>query len=428
MKVKLKREVSLTGAIIYGIGIILGAGIYALIGEAAAIAGNALWLSFLISAIVSSFTGMSYMELVSMFPKAAAEYVYVKKAFKSSLLAFVVGWFTISVSIIATSAVSLGFAGYFHSLFNVPVIHASIGLIVAMSLISFWGIGESNKINIVFTLIEIAGLLSIIFIAFLSGSIGSVNYLEMPKGLTGVFSATALIFFAYIGFEDLANITEEVKNAKRNVPIALITSVIITTILYIFVSISAVSLVSWKTLGESKAPLALAASTVLGNRAFLITSVIALFATANTVLICIIVGARAIYGMSRDGSLPKIFSRVHEKRGTPWVATLAVMLFSILFVALWNIKTVASITDFGVFFIYMLVNLSAIVLRYKMPNAKRMFKTPVNIGKFPLIPFFGLLSTFLLLTHLSLESLIISSGLIAISVISYVLFEKVKRN
>jgi APA family basic amino acid/polyamine antiporter len=424
MEKGLRQDVGLFSAILYGVGIILGAGIYALIGEAAGIAGNALWLSFLISALVSSFTGMSYMELVSMFQVAAAEYVYVKNAFKNDLLAFIVGWFTFSVSIIAASAVSLGFASYFHALFNMPIIPAAIGLIAIMSFISFWGIVESTKINVIFTLIEVIGLVFIVGIAFFSGSIGSVNYLEMPTGLTGVFSAAALIFFAYIGFEDLANITEEVKDAKRNVPIALITSVIITSVIYILVSISVVSLADWKELGSSSAPLALAASTVMGNQAFWAMSIIALFATANTVLICLIVGSRAIYGMSSDGSLPKAFSKIHEARGTPWIATLTVMLFSILFAAIGNIKTVASITDFGVFFIFIFVNLSAIVLRYRLPNAEREFKTPLNIGKFPLIPFFGLLSALFLVMHLTLESLIVSAALIIISIIVYIILKR----
>ncbi len=424
MKPKLKKNVNLISAIFYGVGIILGAGIYALIGEAAGIAGNSLWLSFLISALVSSFTGMSYMELVSMFPKAAAEYIYVKNAFDNNFIAFIIGWFTFSVSIIAASAVSLGFAGYFNVLAGTPIIPTAVALIVVASFIGFLGIGESTKINVIFTLVEIIGLVIIIGIALFSGRIGSVNYMEMPNGISGVLSTSALIFFAYIGFEDLANITEEVKDAKRNVPIALLASVLITTLVYILVSISVVSLADWRDLGVSDAPLALAASTVLGDSAFLIMSVIALFATANTVLICTIVGSRAIYGMSMDKSLPKILSNVHEKRGTPWMATLTVMIFSIIFVTIGNIKTVASVTDFGVFLIFIFVNLSAIILRYKSPKLKRMFKAPLNIGKFPLIPFFGVLSSLLLVTHLSLESIVIGAFLIAISMFAYFLINR----
>lgn len=424
MRSKLKREVGLSSAILYGVGIILGAGIYALIGEAAGIAGNSLWMSFLVSALVSSFTGMSYMELVSMFPKAAAEYIYVKNAFKNDLLAFIVGWFAFSVSIIAAAAVSLGFAGYFNALFGVATVPTAVSLIILMSFIGFLGIGESTKINVIFTLVEITGLLIIIGLAVFSGSIGSVDYLEMPNGVSGVLSTAALIFFAYIGFEDLANITEEVKDAKRNVPLALLASVLIASLIYVMVSISVVSLADWRELGGSEAPLALAASAVLGEKAFLALSIIALFATANTVLICTIVGSRAIYGMSRDKSLPKFLSKVHVKRGTPWVATMVVMICAILFATAGNIKTVASVTDFGVFLIFIAVNLSAIVLRYSSPNLKRGFKAPLNIGKFPLTSFFGLLSALLLVTHLSIESIMLSLLLVAVSVFAYFLINR----
>jgi len=421
METDLRREVSLFGAIVYGVGIILGAGIYALVGEATGITGNALWLSFLLAAAASLFTGISYMELVSIFPESAAEYVYVERAFQNRLLAFIVGWFAFSVSIIAASAVSLGFAGYFHALFGVPTIPVAIGLIILMSLINFWGIGESSKINMIFSFIEIFGLVLIVGIAFFSGSIGSVDYLEMPAGFTGVLSAAALISFAYLGFEDLANIAEEVENGERNVPIAILASVAITTIAYILVSISIVSLVDWRELGASHAPLALVASTVFGEQAFLLMSIIALFATANTVLITLIVGSRMMYGMSRNGSLPSQFSKIHAYRRTPWVAVVTCMVFSILFVMIGNIKTVAGITDFGVFFIFIFVNLSAILLRYRMPDVRRGFRTPLNVGRFPMIPFIGLLSLFLLVTHLTFESIVVSSLLIIAGIFAYFL-------
>lgn len=424
MASRLKREISLFSAIIYGVGIILGAGIYALVGEAAGIAGNAVWASFLLAAIVSSFTGMSYMELVSVFPKAAAEYVYVKKAFNRKTLAFVIGFFTVAVSIISASTVSLGFGGYMQSLLGIPMIPAALGLIVLLTAINMMGISKSSKMNIIFTAVEIAGLVIIICIAFFSGSVGSVNYFETPAGITGIISAAALIFFAYIGFEELANITEEVKNPRRNVPIALIASVIITTVLYILVSVSVVSLMNWEDLGCSTAPLSDAASAVLGGNSFTMMSVIALFATANTVLISFIVASRAIYGMSRDSSMPKVLCRVSAKTGAPWVALLVVMAASLAFVMIGDIKTVASITDFGVFLIFISVNISAIVLRYRMPNLKRRFKTPLNIGKFPLIPLFGLLSSLLLLSHLSVESLIVSALMVVVSVLLYTLYEK----
>ena len=424
MKLSLKRDVGLLAAILYGIGIILGAGVYALVGEAAGMAGNSLWLSFLIASLVSAFTGLSYMELVSMFPKSAAEYTYVKNAFNNRLLAFNVGWVETFADMIAATAVSLGFAGYFHVLFGAPIIPVALGLLAVLSFINFWGIGESSKINVVFSLVEIVGLIFVILLALFYGNYGSVNYLEMPNGIGGTLSAAALIFFAYIGFEDLANISEEVKDARRNVPKALMISVIVTSLIYVLVGISVVSLVDWRDLAASKAPLAFAVSSVLGEQAFTIMSIIALFATANTVLIALIVVSRHMYGMSRDGSMPKALSTIHRKRRTPWVSILVTMIFAMLFVLFGDIGIVASITDFGTFYIFIFVNAAAIMLRYRMPNRKRLFRTPLNIGRFPLIPFFGLLSSLLLVSHLHLDAILIGSGFILAGAVVYLIYKK----
>ncbi len=424
MKVNLKRDVGFFAATIYGIGVILGAGIYALVGEAVGLAGNAVWLSFVLAAVVSAFTGLSYMELISMFPQSAAEYIYVKNAFNNKLLAFNVGWIEIFADVIANSTVALGFAGYFNALFGTPVVLTAIALIFIMSLINFWGVKESARINTVFSLIEIAGLVFVVLLALFFGHYSSVNYLEMPHGLTGTLGAAALIFFAYIGFEDLANISEEVKDPKRNVPKALLVSVIVTTVIYVLVGMAVVSLVDWQSLAASQAPLAFAVSSVLGNQAFRLMSVIALFATANTVLVGLIVGSREIYGMSRDGTLPKIFSRIHIRRRTPWIAVFATMIFSMAFVLFGNINIVAGITDLGTFYVFIFVNASAIALRYRMPDVKRVFRTPLNIGRFPLISFFGLLSSLILVSYLSINAILIGLGIALVGVVAYFILKQ----
>jgi APA family basic amino acid/polyamine antiporter len=272
------------------------------------------------------------------------------------------------------------------------------------------------------SLIEFLGLALIIILGIFFG--GKVNYLEAQQGLKGILSASALIFFAYLGFEELVNIAEETKNPTKNLPKALIFSVVITSIIYVLVSISAVSLANWKDLAASSSPLAYAASVVLGQNAFLIMSTIALFATANTVLVSLIVGSRMIYGMSKDGSLPKILSKVHKKRRTPWIAVFVTMIFSMLFVLLGDIKIVASITDLGVFSTFILVNASLILLRYVKPKAKRPFKTPLNIGKFPVIGLLGLISCSTLLFHLEPITLLYGVGLIFAGVIFYFLLKK----
>jgi APA family basic amino acid/polyamine antiporter len=424
MKLGLKRDVTLGTAILYGVGIILGAGVYALVGEAAALTGNSLWISFVLAALVSAFTGLSYMELISMFPRSAAEYTYVKNAFRNKLLAFNVGWIEIFADTIAASAVSLGFAGYFHALFGTPIILTALVLIFIMSIVNYWGIKESSRLNVVFTLVEIAGLVLVVALALVYGKFGSVDYLEMPRGVTGTLSAAALIFFAYIGFEDLANISEEVKDARKTVPKALLASVVITTVIYVLVSMAVVSLVDWQELAESKAPLALAVSSVLGGQGFWLMSIVSLFATANTVLLSLIVSSRMMYGMGRDRSLPEALSKIHKKRRTPYVAVLVTMILAMAFVLFGHINIVASITDLGTFYVFIFVNASAIILRYRMPKVKRLFRTPLNIGRFPMIPFFGLLSSLILVSHLRIEAILIGLGVAAAGVVVYLIIKK----
>lgn len=416
MKSSLKREIGLFGATSYGVGIILGAGIYALIGPAAGMAGNSVWISFIIGALISSFTGLSYAELSTMFPKAAAEYIYTKRAFKSELLAFLTGWLIIFTGAVAASTVALGFAGYFQALFNSPMILTALVLIALLSFLNFYGIKESSKVNILFTVIEIAGLLLIIFLGI--GRFGEVNYLETP-GIPGVFAAAALMFFAYLGFEDIVNIAEETKNPRKILPRALILSILITAIFYVLVALSAVSLAGWKELGTSSAPLAYAASKVLGETAFSAMSYIALFATANTVLIISIVGSRMIYGMAKDSALPSILSKVHFKRKTPWIAVVCVMVLSMVFVLLGDIELVAGITSFGVFVTFALVNLSLMWLRYQEPELKRPFKAPINIGKFPVIAFLGLVSCALMVTQFDLNVVLFGTFIVGLGVIAH---------
>ncbi len=429
---KLRRALSLFEATLYGIGIIIGAGIYALIGQATALAGNAIWMSFLIGAIVASFTGLSYAELSAMYPKAAAEFVYVKKAYHNKFFAFLIGWLIIFTGVVSVATVALGFSGYFKTLFaeqitslsgvyyqymsNYLLIVISAILIGVLSFVNYRGIRESSRLNMVLTAASVLGLLVIVALGF--GSLERINYFEMPNGITGVLSAAALIFFAYIGFEEVVNISEETKSPRKFIPIALIIAVIVTAILYVLTAISVINLADWREVGSSSAPLAFAASkSMLGGTAFLFLSVLALFATSGTVLIILAVVARMMYGMARDGTLPRILSKVHSKYKTPWAAGIAVMLISILLVSIGDIKFVADITSFGALFTFLVINISVIWIRHTHPRVRRPFKIPLNIKGYPIPAFIGILSCSLLLLQfqrdlvaLTVASLVVGAG------------------
>lgn len=392
---RLKRSIGLFELVFYGVGVILGAGIYTLVGQGAGITGGSLWMSFAIGAFVASFTGLSYAELSCIFPKAGAEYEYVKNAFGIKLMAFLVGWLIIVTGITAITTVSLGFAGYFKSLFGTPIIIVAIGLIVITSYINFWGIKESSRFNILFTLIEVSGLLIIILLAlFHFDKIRNADYFQMTNGISGVFSAAALVFFAYLGFEHIANVSEEAKSPKRILAKAFILSILITTILYVLTSIAVVSLANPGELGKSQSPLSLAVSkTFLNGNAPAVISSIALFSTANTVLVMILASSRIMYGMSRDGSLPGSLSKIHKSNKTPHFAIMATMVLSIIFLFFGGIALIANFTSLGSFMAFAMVNASLIWMRFKYPKMKRTFRSPVNIGNFPVLAFLGIVSS-----------------------------------
>ena len=416
---ELKRHMGLFQLTMYGTGLILGAGIYVLIGEAAGFAGDSVWIAFVLGSIVALFAGFSYAELSSIFPKAAAEYVFIKNAFKNNFFAFLIGWLTAITSIITAATVALGFGGYFAEFVNIPIIISAIGLLVILSIVNFVGIRESAWTNTIFTIIEAFGLILIIVIGFTFGSPEPVNYTESPTGFTGIVIAFVLIFFAFIGFEDMANIAEEVKKPKKTLPKAIILSVVISGILYILVSLAVVRVVNWEELATSAAPIALVAERGLGSEAHILLSSIALFAITNTVLITLVAGSRIFYGMAKEKVFPAILGKVHFKTKTPWMAIIVILITSIAFTLIGDIVIVANITVFAIVITFAAVNLAVIVLRYTEPNIERKFKVPINFGKFPILPLFGLGISVYMGFQFEIEVVLVGIGIIGIGAVFY---------
>lgn len=425
MAKELRKELSLLNTVLYGVGVILGAGIYVLIGQGAAIAGNALWLSFVVAAFIAAFTGFSYAELSSMFPKNAAEYVYTKNAFRNNALAFVVQWIMLFTLIISAVTVALGFGEYFHVLFNIqPTIAAGL-LIVALSVINYIGIKLSTSFNTVSTLMEISGLVLVIVAGLLFVGKTNVDFFVSPSGLNGIFSAASLIFFAYIGFEEIVNLSEDTKKARKTIPKALVIALGVSTLFYILVSVSAVSILGADRLGKSSAPLAEAVSAVM-PKGGIVMSLIALFATSNTVLVIMLVASRMLYGLAQSHSLPAAIGWL-DARGTPYVAICLVMLAALASISIGGIKTVALLTDLGIFIVYVFINASLIILRYKKPTATGAFKSPINIGRFPVLALLGILSSAFMLSHFPQDLFMAEATIIFAGLLVYLLFKKSTR-
>lgn len=412
----------------YGVGLILGAGIYVLIGEAAGLAGNSVWISFVLGAIVAVFSGLSYAELSALFPKSAAEYVFVKNAFKNNFIAFIIGWLTAITSMITAATVSLGFGGYFTEFLDIPIIFSAILLLGILSIVNFVGIRESSWTNTTFAIITAAGLGLIIFLGFTIDITEPIDYFDAPQGLTGIILAFVLIFFAFIGFEDIANVAEEVKKPEKTIPKGIILSIAITGAIYILVSITAIRVVNWSELGQSAAPLAEIAKRTLGFEGGFTLSMIALFATASTVLITLVAGSRILYGMAKNYSIPTILSKIHSKTKTPWIAIIGILIVSIAFAFVGDIVIVANITVFAVVITFAMVNLSVILLRYSEPELKRPFKVPGNVGKFPILPLFGLLTTVYMAIQFDLEIILIGLSIMGIGAIFYLFYNKKRIN
>lgn len=403
----LKQSLGLVQATIYGVGIILGAGIYALIGEAAGVAGNSIWMSFVLAAVIAMFTAFSYAELTTLFPKSAAEFIYVQQTTGSKATAFFIGYVSILTGIISASAVALGFAAYCKLFISVSPVWIAAGIILVMTLINLKGIRESAYLNTIFTLIEVGGLFFIIVIGW--KFIGTTNLLSdinnQPirsfEQFNSIIAATGLIFFAYIGFEDVANIAEETKNPKRVIPTALMLSLVISTVIYILVSIVAVSVVSPSELAlssqsevASEGPLAIVVTQAMNNPvAGKLFTFIALFATANTILVLLIVSSRMMYGIARAKCLPAILGHVHSINQTPVAAIIFTATIAIIFVFKGDLGEIAKLTNLGVFLSFFAVNLSLIIYRFKNRHRhvsdSSLFRSPINCRWFPVMAFAG---------------------------------------
>jgi APA family basic amino acid/polyamine antiporter len=393
----LKRTLGLTECVFFGVGSILGAGVYALIGRVAATAGNLIWLSFALASITALCTAFSYAELSSTYPRSGGEYVYAKHAFGQKF-GTALGLIISMSGIISGAAVAIGFGGYLSGLIGIEIIIASLIIVALIFVVNVIGIRQSSIINLIFTIIEIGGLVIVVIAAW--PSIGTVDYFELPStGANGVLAASALAFFAYIGFEEIVKLAEETIEPERTIPRALFISNIIVLVIYSLVAISVVSVVTPEVLGSVGNPLAVVVTDKFGHNGVVIISIIALFATANTILSNMLGSSRVLLNISQEVAGLKVFSNIWAKRQTPVPALILVFIVTSAFVFIDNIETVALMATFTIFITFLIVNLSAIVLRFKEAECKRPYRMPMNIGSVPVISILGIVLTAILMGY-----------------------------
>jgi APA family basic amino acid/polyamine antiporter len=281
-KGSLRREVGLVGSTVSGTGVIIGAGIYALIGAGAEVAGNTVWIAFVLAAAVAGLSAITYSRMGRRVPKDSPEFQYAGHGlgFRPG---FIAGWLMLWADVVAAAAVALAFGGYFASLFGAPLVPAALVLVCVMALVVSLGINESIILVSTLTAAEVTGLVVVSLIGIPHW--GEQPLFQAKDGFSGVWAATSLIFFAYIGFDELGNLAEEMRRPERDLPRAIIGAMILSALLYVMVALSAVSLIGSEALGSSSAPLADAVERVLGSRGGTGLSILALAATTNTVLL-----------------------------------------------------------------------------------------------------------------------------------------------
>jgi amino acid transporter len=373
----LKRVLGPGLLLLFVVGDILGTGVYALTGKVAAEVGGAVWLPFLVAFIVAVLTAFSYLELVTKYPQAAGAALYTHKAFGLHFLTFMVTFAVMCSGLTSASSASKAFAGNFSEAFDLSIGEGAgltalaLGFMTLIGLVNFRGVSESVKLNVVLTCVELTGLLIVIGIGAwaLGGGNGDTSRLlefsaaEGENAFLSVTAATALAFFAMVGFEDSVNMAEETKDPVRIFPKVMLTGLCITGLIYVLVSISAVALVSPADLSEGDAPLLKVVAAGAPNFPIQIFAFITIFAVANSALINMLMASRLLYGMSKQKVLPRFLGKVHPIRRTPWTGIL--FTTAIAFGLIWfaDLTALGGTTALLLLCVFTIVNVAVLVLR-----------------------------------------------------------------
>lgn len=392
--VPLNRSLSLTLLVLYGLGVTIGAGIYVLIGTASARAGAHAPFAFILAAIVMGLTGATFAELAGRYPQSAGEAAYVKAAFGSDALAIFAGALVLLVALVSAATIARGAAGYLGVFISAPQSLITLALIFAVGGIAALGISQAVRVAAVMTLLEIGGLLVIIVASFVSHP---AEVLAAAKDIApttldadvwrGIFGGFLVAVFAFIGFESIVNLAEEAHTPAQMIPRAILITLVISTVLYCLVIVSALAVLSPAELGQSSAPLALVFERTTGASPKIL-SAIAVFATVNGVIAQLILAARLIYGLARQGNAPSVLATVSKRTQSPTVATAISTVAVAVLAAFGSLAQLADMTTRLMLVVFILVN--AALMTFK----RRGDAPPVSIFIVPTwVPVSGLITS-----------------------------------
>jgi APA family basic amino acid/polyamine antiporter len=385
--------------LIFVVGDILGAGIYALVGEVGAKTGGAIWAAFMAALLLATLTAASYVELAGKYPRAAGAALYVNNAFHISFLTFMVAFAVMASGIASAGTLSRAFAGdYLKEFADLPTVVAAVAFLLVLAAINLRGIELSVKLNFALTAVEVAGLVLIVVIGVVAlwkgqGDLG--RNLEFKRGESvplAIVGGAALAFYALIGFEDSVNVAEEVKDPSRAYPVALFGGLAIAGLIYLLVTVTASMVVDTRQLSASTGPLLDVVREGPLGIPLKLFSFIALLAVANGALINLIMASRLVYGMAEQGIVPSAFGRVLHRRQTPAVAIAFTTLLAIALTATGDLGALADTTVVLLLAVFVTVNVSVLVLRRDRVEHDH-FRTPAPL------PVLGALAALLLLAH-----------------------------
>lgn len=385
----LKRSLNLPMLVFYGVGTILGLGIYVLLGKIAGEAGMLAPFSFLVAATIAAFTGLSYGELSARIPKSAGEVNYVDEAFQQKYLSMLVGWLIILSAIVSTATVVNGYVGYVHVFVEIPDYIIISGIILLLGGIAIWGISESAITIVVITTIEVIGILLVIVISGDNLAALPERWPEMVPGFRladwkHIMLGAFLAFFTFIGFQDMVNVAEESKQPERDMPRAIIIALAILTFLYLVVSVIAGLGLTPSELDQSDAPLADVLAKEGENYPEIISG-ISLIAIVNGVLVQIVMIARVLYGMAEKNMAPELFGRINSRTRTPIWSTILSAAVILLLALLFELKALAEATNYILILVFLMINLALWRIKQRSPD-------PAGVRTYPkAVPIIGFL-------------------------------------
>lgn len=417
----LKRRITGPLLFLFILGDVLGAGIYALMGELSADVGGALWAPLLVALLLALLTAGSYAELVTKYPQAGGAAVFAERAFRQPVISFLVGFCMLAAGVTSAAGLALAFSGDYLSTFvDVPPTAAAVVFLALIACLNARGISESVKSNVVMTAVELTGLLIVIIVVaiMMGGGRGDIDRVgEFPDGTTpalAILAGAIVAYYSFVGFETSANVAEEIRDPSKVYPTALFGALITAGVVYAAVGVaSAVALPAEELFASSGPLLAVVDASGVSVPSWLF-SAIALVAVANGALLTMIMASRLTYGMAEHGLLPGVLSRVLPNRRTPWVAIVATTVVAMALTLIGDLGTLAETVVLLLLFVFISTNVSVLVLRRDTVEHN-------HFRVWTFVPVLGVLSCVLLLTQQTAQVWLFAAILLAVGAVLYLL-------